>query len=45
MSTYTFRLAQNNRMLEEGKAHYRNLVVKINLIFQTLYSTSMDEHT
>lgn len=44
MSTYNFRLAQNNGMSEEDKPHYRNLVVKINLMCQTLYSASLDEH-
>jgi len=44
MSTYNFRLAQNKGMSEEDETHYRNLVVKNNLICQTLYSASMDEH-
>jgi len=44
MLTYNFRLAQNKGMSEEDEPHYRNLVVKINLIYQTLYSASVDEH-
>ena len=42
--TYNIRMAPNNGMSEEEEPHYRNLVVKINLICQTYYSASMEVH-